>query len=278
MPVHTEQLIRPPSFSFASFGRHVARLVQFRDLLYTLTLHRISIRYKQSVLGYYWATLHPVLLMMIYTFIFSRLVRVPTHGAPYTVFAFSALLPWTLFSNGLSTAAAGLVSHSHLLLRVYFPREIIPLAYVLAAFADFVLASLVLMGLVLYWKVSVTAHVLWIIPAIVILMILVAGLALLASAVEVRFRDVGVAMPLLLQLWMFATPVVYSLSSVPTSLRFWYDLNPMVAIVETFRGAIIYGSSPDPALLFRSFAISVTIAVAAYMWFKHVETTFADII
>jgi lipopolysaccharide transport system permease protein len=252
--------------------------MQFRDLLYTLTLHRIGVRYKQSVLGYYWATLHPLLLMVIYTFIFSRLVKVPTHGVPYTVFAFSALLPWTLFSNGLSTAATGLVSHSHLLLRVYFPREIIPLAYVFAAFADFVMASLVLACLVLYWGVSVTAHILWIIPAILVLMTFLVGLALLVSAFQVRFRDVGVAMPLLLQIWMFATPVVYSLSSVPARFRFWYDLNPMVGIVETFRGAILYGTSPNLVLLCRSFAISLVVTVAAYIWFKHVETTFADVI
>jgi lipopolysaccharide transport system permease protein len=272
------QIIEPPSFSFGTLGQHLTRLMEFRDLLYTLALHRINVRYKQSILGYCWAILHPVLLMLIYTIIFSRLVRIPTHGVPYAVFAFSALLPWTFFSNGVSGATMGLVSHSNLLLKVYFPREIVPLSYVFAALADFVMASVVLAILMLYYGVSVTANIFWIIPAIVTLTMFLSGLALLVSAFQVRFRDVGMAMPLLLQLWMFATPVIYSLASVPKQLRFWYDFNPMVGIVETFRGAILHGASPDWGLLCGSFALSLAVTIAAYIWFKHVENNFADII
>jgi len=278
MPKNPAQIIRPPSFSFGMLRQHLTRLVQFRDLLYVLTVHRINIRYKQSILGYCWAILHPALLVLIYTVMFSRFVRVPTDGMPYALFAFSALLPWTFFSNGMSGATIGLVSHSHLLLKVYFPREILPLSYVFAALADFLTASGVFAMLMLYYGVSVTINVLWAIPAILTLTVFLTGLTLLTSAFQVRFRDVGVALPLVLQVWMFATPVVYSLASVPAKLRFWYDFNPMVGIVETFRGAVLHGASANWTLLGGSFAISLTLAVGAYIWFKHVEATFADII
>jgi lipopolysaccharide transport system permease protein len=216
--------------------------------------------------------------MVIYTVIFSRFVQLPSRGVPYTVFAFSALLPWTFFSTGLSTATMGLVSHSNLLLKVYFPREIIPLSYVFAAFADFLLASLVLSILMLYYRVPITPRILWTIPAIATMTVFLTGLALLVSAFQVRFRDVGLAMPLVLQIWMLASPVVYSLASVPVKLRGWYDVNPMVGIVETFRRALLQGASPDSGLLGWSFAVSLATAFGAYVWFKHVEKTFADII
>ena len=272
------QIIRPPSFSIRAMGRHLARLVQCRDLLYTLTLHRISVRYKQSVLGYFWAVLNPVLLLAIYTIIFSRLVTVPTHGVPYAIFAFSALLPWTFFSNGLSGATIGLPAHLNLMSKVYFPREILPLSYVLAAFLDFLIASVVLAALMFYYGVRLTASALWVIPAMLTLAVFLTGTALFTSALQARFRDIGVAMPLLLQVWMFATPVVYARVSVPQGLRHLYDLNPMVAIVETFRGALLNGASPDRLLLAECLAISLLVAIVSYAWFKHVEATLMDVI
>lgn len=271
-------VLRPPSFSPGAIGQQLLKLVRFRDLLLTLTLHRIAVRYKQSVLGYYWATLYPLLLMIIYTIIFGRFAHVQTNGLPYAVFAFSALLPWTFFSNALSTATLGLVSHSNLVLKVSFPREIIPLAYVFAALIDFLLASLILAAMMFYWRVPVTPNILWVAPAMLTLLVFASALALFLSAFQVRFRDVGMAMPLLLQLWMFATPVVYPLSSVPAKFRTWYDLNPMVGIVETFRAAVLHSAHPRLGLLTWSLFSSVVLALAAYLWFKHVETTFADII
>jgi lipopolysaccharide transport system permease protein len=272
------QIIRPPSFSLWGIGNHLVRLLQCRDLLYTLTLHRISVRYKQSVLGYFWAVLNPVLLLAIYTIIFSRLVNVPTHGVPYAIFAFSALLPWTFFSSGLSGATIGLPAHLNLMSKVYFPREILHLSYVLAAFLDFLIASVVLVALLLYYGFRPTASALWVIPAILTLSVFLTGTALFTSALQARFRDIGVAMPLLLQVWMFATPVVYARASVPRSLRHLYDLNPLVAVVETFRGALLNGASPDRSLLAECLAISILVAVVSYAWFKHVEATLMDVI
>ncbi|MBZ5622002.1 MAG: ABC transporter permease [Acidobacteriia bacterium] len=272
------QVIRPPSFSMWAMGQHLARLVECRDLVYTLTLHRISVRYKQSVLGYFWAVLHPVLLLLLYTMIFSRLAAVPTHGAPYAVFAFTALLPWTFFSNGLSGATIGLPAHSNLMSKVYFPREILPLSYVLASFLDFLIASVVLAALMFYYGFRLTASALWIIPAMLTLTVFLTGIALIASVLQARFRDVGVAMPLLLQVWMFATPVVYSRASVPQGWRHWYDLNPLVAIMETFRGALLHSALPDRMLLAECLAVSLLVAAVSYAWFKHVEATLMDVI
>ena len=272
------QVIRPPSFSIWAMGGHIVRLVQFRDLLYTLTLHRLSVRYKQSMLGYFWAILHPVLLALVYTVIFSRLVKVPTNGTPYVVFAFSALLPWTLFSNGLSGATMGLPAHSNLLSKVYFPREIVPISYVLAAFVDFLMAFVVLVVLMFHYRIRLLAGALWGVPALLTLAVFLIGTTFFASALQVRFRDVGIALPLLLQVWMFASPVVYSLSSVPQSLRSWYELNPLVGVMETFRGAILHGSAPNYVLLVKAFTVSLVVAVLGYAWFKHVETTLVDVI
>jgi len=272
------QVIRPPSFSLQALGEHLARLAQCRDLIYALTLHRISVRYKQSVLGYFWAVLHPVLLLLIYTVIFSRVAAVPTNGAPYAIFAFTALLPWTFFSNGLSGATIGLPAHSNLMSKVYFPREILPLSYVLAALLDFLIASVVLVALMLYYGIHLTASALWVLPAMVILTVFLTGITLFASAMQTRFRDVGVAMPLILQVWMFATPVVYSRQSVPEAFRRWYDLNPLVGIMETFRSALLNRAIPDTTLLFECLLLSLIIAVVSYAWFKHVEATLVDVI
>jgi lipopolysaccharide transport system permease protein len=246
--------------------------------LYTLTLHRISVRYKQSLLGYFWAVLHPLALMLVYTIIFSRLVSVPTAGTPYAIFAFAGLLPWTFFSNGLSGATMGLTAHSNLVLKVYFPREIVPLSYMLAALVDFLIAFLVLVLLMPHYGFRLRLGALWGILAILVLVLFLTGVALLASAFQVRFRDIGIAIPLLLQIWMFATPVVYSLTSVPKGVRGLYDLNPMVGIMETFRGAILRGGPPDWVLLGKSFVVSLAVVVVAYSWFKKVEATFADVI
>lgn len=272
------QFIRPPAFLLWSIGGHLARLAECRDLLYTLTLHRISVRYKHSVLGYFWAVLHPLMLMALYTIVFSRVVKVPTQGAPYAIFAFSALVPWTLFSNGLSGATSALPANSSLLARVYFPREILPLSYILAAFVDFVIACAILALLMFYYGVRVTAAALWVIPALATLTVFLIGVALFTSAVEVRFRDVGMAMPLVLQIWMFATPVVYALGSVPRSFRLVYDLNPLVGVMDTFRVALLYGTSPDWVLLGKSMAVSLVVLAVAYACFKQVEGTFADVI
>jgi lipopolysaccharide transport system permease protein len=272
------KVIRAPTFSPRGLLSGLRDLWRYRDLLYTLSVHRVRVRYKQSLLGVAWALLQPLSLMLIYTLVFAVIAKIPTGGTPYPVTAYTGLLLWTLFSTALINSTGGLVSHANLVTRVYFPREILPLTYVVAALFDFAVASTLLAGLMAYYGLPVTWHALYALPIVAVLVCFVTAVALIFSALQVRFRDVGVAMPLLLQLWMFATPVVYPLGVVPERFRGVYSLNPMVGVVENFRNVILAGAAPDFYTLGLSALISLALLPAAYLYFKHVEATLADII
>ena len=272
------KIIRPPAFSIATVSSGLRTLVQYSDLLYTLSLFRLSVRYKQSALGWTWAALQPLALMGIYTIIFTRVTSIATGGIPYPVFVFSGLLPWIFFSSAISNAVNGLVLYPNLLTKMYFPREIIPLSYLFASFADFCLASLILGGLMLYYKVLLTWQLLFAIPIVIILAGFAAAIALFFSALQVRFRDVGLAMPFLLQVWMFTVPVVYSLQAVPARLRTLYLLDPAAGLIDSFRHVVIGGTAPDFQTLAISGAIVVVCLPVAYAFFKSSEATMADVI
>lgn len=272
------KIIRPVSFSPLSLFQELRGLWEYRDLFHTLTVHRIKVRYKQSALGLAWAILQPLSLMLIYTVIFSVIAKVPSENAPYAVFAYAALLPWTFFSSSLTNATAGLVSHSQLVTKVYFAREILPLTYLSAALFDFAIASSFLFALFFYYGVGLTLYALYAIPILLLLAALATALSLFLSAMQVRFRDIGVAMPLLLQLWMFSTPVVYPLSAVPQRFQGIYALNPMVGVIENFRRAVLQGVAPDFYSLGVSALIAAILLPLAYLYFKRVEATMADII
>lgn len=267
----------------AIFG-HVAAIWHYRDLLITLTAHRIKVRYKQSALGIAWAVLQPLSLMLIYTVIFSYIAKVETPGVPYAVFAYSALLPWTTFATALGNATNGLVSHSNLITKIYFPREILPLSYVIASLADFVIAGIALMGLLIYNHIALTLNAFYLVPIVLLMTVFALAVGLLLSALQVRFRDVGVALPLLIQLWMFATPVIYPLSAVmnspqlPPAAKFIYSLNPMVGIVENFRNVVLHGTKPDFTSLGRAALVTFVLLTIAYAYFKRAEATMADVI
>ena len=253
-------------------------LFQYRNLLRTLTVHRISVRYKQSALGIAWAILQPLSLMLIYTVIFSVFTRVPvSNDVPYPIFVYSALLPWTFFSTALTNASNGLINHTQLITKVYFPREIIPLTYVIAALFDFLIASVIMVGLMAFYRMPLTPEALWTIPALFIGVVFSTALALIFSAVQVRFRDVGLAMPLLMQIWTFATPVVYPLSAVPLRYRTLYELNPMVGVIENFRRSLLH-IPLDMASLARSAFIALALLPLGYLFFKNREATMADIL
>jgi lipopolysaccharide transport system permease protein len=277
-PARRTKVMRPPSLSVHDLAAGITQLRDYSDLLWTLSVHRIKVRYKQSVLGLAWAVLQPLSLMLIYTLVFSVISRVPSGRTPYAVFAYAALLTWTFFSTALVNGTNSLVSHAHLVTKVYFPREILPLSYVVAALFDLAVASTVMVGLMWNYRVPLTIHALWTIPVIGVLALFIIGLSLFFSATQVRFRDIGMAMPLLVQLWMFASPVVYPLEQVPARFRSLYDLNPMVGIVDGFRRALVGGESPDMRLLALSTAISVVFLPLAYVYFKRVEATVADVI
>lgn len=271
-------VVRPPAVSLAGLRAELAKLARYRDLLYTLTVHRIKVRYKQSALGVAWAVLQPLALMAIYTVIFSRVAKVDSEGLPYALFSLAALLPWLCFSTALTNATNGLVSHSQLVTKVYFPREILPLTYVFAAFFDFLIACVLLACLMIYYRIAPGASIVFAIAVLLVLLIFSTAAALVFSAAQVYFRDIGVAMPLLLQLWMFATPVVYPLSVVPASVRRVYQLNPMVGVVENFRRVILDSAPPDLRSLAIAAAVAAALLVVAYIFFKRVEATIADVV
>lgn len=270
--------VSPPSFAPGQVVGFLKRLFEYSDLLLTLTHHRIRVRYKQSALGLAWALLQPLSLMLIYTVIFSVVTRIPSDGTPYAVFVYAALLPWTFFSAGLSSAVSGLVSHTHLITKVYFPREILPLSYVFAAIFDFLTASLVLGAMMAYYGIAPTAQTIWVIPILILAVCVLTSLSLLLSAMQVWIRDIGIAMPLVLQLWMFATPVVYPLSAVPPWLRTYYILNPMTGVIENFRRVVLQNTAPDMPSLLASTIFSLLALPLAYLYFKQREATMADVI
>ena len=183
-----------PSFSLKNLRSDLTKLWQYRDLLYTLSVHRIKVRYKQSLLGIFWAILQPLSMMLIFTFIFSIIARMPSEGAPsYAIFAYTALLPWNYFSSGVSNATNSLVSHSQFVTKVYFPREILPITYVMAALFDFAVAATLLVGLMIYYHVQPTVNALYAVPIIFILSCFALAMSFFFSATQVRIRDIGVA-------------------------------------------------------------------------------------
>lgn len=271
-------IIRPPSSSRFELIGNLTELARYKDLLYTLTVHRVKVRYKQSLLGMSWAIIQPLSMMIIFTAVFSLIARVPSDGQPYALFAYAALLPWNYFSTAIANSTGGIVSHSHLVTKVYFPREILPLTYVLAALFDFLIASTVLGALMFYYGVSLTLNAFYALPIILVLTLFAAAIALFFSATQVRFRDVSVGVPLLLQLWMFATPIIYPLSAVPERLLPVYMLNPLVGVIDNFRRVMLHGAPPDLNSLGASALISIALLIASYLYFKRVEATMADVI
>ena len=271
-------VIRPPSFSLGAILSGVKTLVGYRDLLYTLTLFRLVIRYKQSVLGWIWAVLQPLLTMMVYTLVFSRVANIKSEGMPYTLFVFSALLPWLFFSSAVSNAINGLVGYSNLLTKLHFPREIIPLSYVFASLVDFGVACVILSGLMLYYRVPISWKIVDALPIIVILVGFTSAIALFLSSIQVRIRDIGVVLPVLLQVGVFVTPVVYSIDAVPARFHNLYLLNPIASLIENFRRVVLLGVGPDISMLVSSGAITLCCLVLAYGYFKATEATMADVI
>jgi lipopolysaccharide transport system permease protein len=271
-------VIRPASSGWLHLGDHLARLREYRDLLHTLSLHRISVRYKQTSLGVLWAVLQPLLTMVIFTGVFSVLAKMPSEGAPFALFAYTALLPWTFFSTTVANATNSLVTHTALITKVYFPREILPLTYLVAGAFDFAIGFVVLLALMAWFHVPLTLQMVNLIPVMALLAAWSLAVSLVLAAVQVRFRDIGVALPVLLQLWMFGSPVIYPLSALPGSWRSWYLLNPMAGIVSSCRDILLKGIAPDPEPLRIALIVTAIALPLAYLFFKRAEATMADLI
>ena len=253
-------------------------LWRFRKLLYFLIWRDVKVRYKQTLLGAAWAILQPLLTMVVFSIFFGKLARMPSDGVPYPLFAYVALVPWTFFANGLTLASNSLVANQTLLRKVYFPRLVIPVSAVAAGLIDFGIAFVVLLGLAARYGVPLTVNMIWL-PALVLLALVTAlGVGLWFAALNVLYRDIQYVVPFLVQVWLYATPIVYPSSLVPERWRTLYAINPMVGVVEGFRWALLgTGTAPGPMILVSGIAAVVTL-IGGMFFFRRMEKTFSDVV
>ena len=256
----------------------IQELYSYRELVAMWALREIKGRYTQSVFGLAWAVFQPIALSLVYVLVFAYIVRVPSDGIPYPLFVFTAQLPWSFFSRGLSGAVPSIVTNMNLVTKIYVPRATFPLASIAAYFMDFVWGLLVLIAMMLYYAVPINAAMPFVIVLFAIQVLLMAGLALIASALNVFFRDIGQMLPLLLQIATYACPIIYSLSLVPERLRPFYMLNPMAVIIDGYRSVLFKGTLPDLGYVAIAAAISLAIFIAGFALFHSLEDQFADVI
>jgi lipopolysaccharide transport system permease protein len=272
--VHTQI---QPSQGWVSL--QLQKLWEYRELLYFLTWRDIKVRYKQTVLGAAWAIIQPFFTMVVFSLFFGGLAGVPSDGVPYPLFSYAALVPWTFFANALGQSSNSLVAGANMVKKIYFPRLVMPIATTLAGAVDFVLAFLVLLGMMLVYGIVPTGNVVWL-PFLLLLAFTTSlGVGLWLSAMNVQFRDVRFTIPFLTQFWLFATPIAYPSSLIENPiLRTIYGLNPMVGVVEGFRWALLdVDTAPGPAIIV-SVLVSVGLFVSGMFYFRRMEKTFADLV
>jgi lipopolysaccharide transport system permease protein len=253
-------------------------LWEYRDLFYFLAWRDIKIRYRQTVLGAGWAVLQPLLATIIFTLLFSKAAKIPSEGVPYPLFAFSAMLPWTYFSNSLGTAANSLVGNAQLIRKVYFPRMAIPAASILACLLDFGVGLVILFGMMAYYHVPVRWTLLFWPLLLLQLTALTTGVSFILGALNVRYRDVKHATPFAIQMLLFLTPIIYPFSMIPHRYRILISLNPLSGIVETMRATLFPNRTVDWQLLEISLALTLAILVVGIRYFRSAERAFADTI
>jgi lipopolysaccharide transport system permease protein len=264
-----------PSRGWVSLN--LRELWAYRELLYFLTWRDIKVRYKQTVLGVAWAILQPVVSMIVFTLFFGKLAHMPSDGIPYPIFAYAGLLPWTFVSTAVSGAGDSLVGSAALVTKVYFPRLVIPFAAVCAALVDFGIASVVLFAMMIWYGVSFHAQMLMVVPLAAVAALLAAAVGMWMSALNVKYRDVRYALPFLIQIWMFVTPIIYPASIVPEKWRWTLAFNPLTGVIEGFRSAFFGRAFHWPGLA-AAAAITVAGLVYAAYAFRRMEREFADIV
>lgn len=249
-----------------------------RELLWYWTKREVYVRYKQSFLGIAWAILQPVILTSIFTIVFAYFVQVDTGDVPYPIFAYTALVPWTFIATSIAQGTPSLVAQMNLITKASFPRVILPLGVVGAALVDFLFSFAVLIVLLILFGIPLTPYMFWT-PLLIILQVCLAvGILLFSSAVNVFFRDIRFLVPLTIQVWMYASPIVYPIDLVPEWLLPIYSLNPMVGIIESYRAIFLHGSPPQWTALAIGGAVTMFLLVSGYIFFKKVEPSFADLI
>lgn len=256
----------------------IGQLMAHKDLLRAWTTRIVKARYQQSVLGGLWAVLQPLAMALILTFVFTRFVQLDTGDTPYIVFNYAALVPWTLFESAISSSVTSLVANMGLVSKIYFPREILPLAEVAARLVDFSIAYLLLIGFMVFYSMPVfTLSWLYIPIILAIQLALIAGIGLIGAALNVFYRDVSHVIVLVLRLWFYATPIIYPVTRIPEDFQTYYFLNPMAGIIESYRNVILHGDGLHP-YFGLSAAVSLIVLIFGYWLFKKLEFQFADIV
>lgn len=276
---NTPEFILIESADRWSFLKLFMELWDYRELVFFLIWRDVKIRYKQTLLGIGWAILQPLVMMLIFTLFFGRMAKIPSDGIPYPIFAYSGLLPWTFFANGVTQATNSMVGNTHLLTKVYFPRMLIPIASVMAGLLDFILAFVILFIMMAYYQIYPTAK--WfILPVILLLLIITTvGVSLLLSALNVLYRDTRYIVPFMIQSWLFLTPVVYPSSMLSENWRLIYSINPMAGMIEGVRWVLLGTNVSSIGIMFIfSATIGVLLIILGIFCFKTMEDTFADVI
>jgi lipopolysaccharide transport system permease protein len=276
VPHNVSRTRREPSNGWA--WPRVRELWHYRELVYFFAWRDIKVRYKQTVLGALWAIIQPILTMVIFSLFFGRLAKVPSDGLPYPIFSYAALVPWTFFANAITQASNSLVVSANMVKKIYFPRLALPIATVLAGVVDFVLAFLVLLGMMLYYGRVPTLNAVWLPFFLLLALITSLGVSLWLSAMNVQFRDVRYTVAFLTQAWLFMTPIAYPSSLLSEPWRTLYGLNPMAGVVEGFRWALLGTDTAPGAMTVVSGVVALALFVSGAFYFRRMEQGFADVL
>jgi len=273
---NSSTLVIEPREGFAQVGWR--ELWAARELFYFLAWRDLKTRYAQTAIGASWALMQPLLSTLIFTLVFSYLAKVPSDGFPYPLFAFAALLPWSLFARSLERSTLSVVTEGGLIKKVYFPRLIIPISSTFINLVDFAVGLLILIGMMVWYQLVPQWTIIFLPLFVGVALLAALSVSLWLSALNVKYRDVASVVPLITQLWMFASPVLYPASLVPESIRWYYGLNPMAGVIEGFRWALLGKAAPDWSMVTVSLLVVLAMLIGGVMFFRRVERTFADVI
>jgi len=274
--IPSDEIVLEPPLGW--FSLRLADLWTYRELLYFLIWRDLKVRYKQTILGAGWAILQPVLSMIVFSIIYGKLGKLPSDGIPYPVFSFAALLPWQLFSRALGDASSSLITNQNMVTKISFPRLFLPSSSVLSGLVDFGISFLVLIGLMFFYHIQFSWHVLMLPVFIFMALLSVMAVGLWLSALNVQYRDIKYVTPFLIQIWLYATPIAYSSSLIPKAWKPLYGLNPMTGVVDGFRWALLGQAHQIDSTFYISMVIILVLFVSGLIYFQRMEQTFADLV
>jgi homopolymeric O-antigen transport system permease protein len=276
-PDEADELItvieQPRGWSLPDFKE----LSAYQDLFYFLVWRDIKVLYAQTILGFAWAILNPVIQILIFTIIFGYVAELSTDGIPYVLFSTVAIIPWTYMSESMNASSQSLVNQQHMLGKVYFPRVIFPVTPILAKLVDFSISLIIVVGVMIYYQVAPTWNLVYLPFLVLLMMIIPAGIGMSLSALAIRYRDVNFAMPFVIRMLIYSAPILYTASSIPEQYRFFYSLNPIVAVVEGYRACLL--GTPMPwEFIFPGTVVAILLLLFALFYFKKMERVFVDVI